>query len=134
MKVLMVKTNDIVDVKRGYALNHLVPNGLALLATADVVKRFEKEIEERKKKQQIQLKKREALLKELSGKQIVIVEKAAESGELFGSVGIAKIRKALNVAEKVNILVKKPIKEVGSHTVGVELGGSKVNIKVVVKS
>src|SRR5262245_61555685 len=86
---------DVVEVKRGYAMNYLLPQGLATVAT-DHHKRM---VEKHKARLQEIQNARMAGLRQLAdelGKQSVTIEaNANEEGHLYGSVGAVEIVSAL---------------------------------------
>src|SRR5437764_2861075 len=81
------KQGEVVEVKRGYAMNYLLPQGLATIAT-DHHKRM---VEKHKARLQEIQNARMAGLRELAnelGKQSVTIEaNANDEGHLYGSVG-----------------------------------------------
>src|SRR4029079_423305 len=92
------KQGDVVQVKRGYALNYLLPQGLATVANDHHRRMVEKH---RSKLQEIE-KARLATLRQLSeaiAKQSVTIEaNANEEGHLYGSVTAIEITAALKGA------------------------------------
>jgi large subunit ribosomal protein L9 len=144
MKIILLKDakgvgrqGEIKDVSDGYALNHLIPRGLAQQATAEKVKAHEaatqKESESRAQEQQALVGK----LKSLEAAKIEIVAKATEKGGLFKSLGIPDIRKAINSQKGIdvpaeNIELEKPIKELGEHPLQLKTAGANVQLFVVV--
>jgi large subunit ribosomal protein L9 len=117
---------DVVEVKRGYAMNYLLPQGLATIATDHHKRMVEKH---RARLQEIQ-NARMAGLRELAaelGKQSVTIEaNANEEGHLYGSVGANEIVAALKRNEITitadQVRLKGPLKELGLYTVGIHLG------------
>src|SRR5215831_20390038 len=89
------KQGEVVEVKRGYALNYLLPQGLATVATDHHKRMVEKH---RAKLQEIE-KARLASLRQLAdaiAKQSVTIEaNANEEGHLYGSVNANEIAAAL---------------------------------------
>ncbi len=89
------KQGDIIEVKRGYALNYLLPQGLATIASDHHKRMVDKH---RSKLQEIE-KARLSSLRQLSdaiSKESINVEaKVNEEGHLYGSVGPADIAAAL---------------------------------------
>ena len=128
---------DIKEVSSGYALNLLIPQGLAVIATAESIKKTETErtrLEgERKVHEDLLLKN----IKDLEDVTLTISGKANDKGHLF-----AGIHKETIVAELLKqtelqidpsfIQMEHPIKEIGEHTVEVKGGGKTVKFKVVV--
>ncbi len=133
MELLLVQTvdhlgkqGDVVEVKRGYALNYLLPQGLATPATEHHKRMVEKH---RARLQAIQ-NERLASLRTLAdnlGKQSITIEaNANDEGHLYGSVGAAEIVKALKQQEFAitadQVRLKGPLKELGLYTVIIHLG------------
>jgi large subunit ribosomal protein L9 len=119
------KQGDVVTVKRGYALNYLLPQGLATVATDHHKRMVEKH---RAKLQEIE-KARLASLRQLAdaiAKQSVTIEaNANEEGHLYGSVGASEIAAALKAASfhitTDQVRLEGPLKELGLYTVKIHL-------------
>lgn len=119
------KQGDVVTVKRGYALNYLLPQGLATVAN-DHHKRM---VEKHKSKLQEIEKARLATLRQLSeaiAKQSVTIEaNANEEGHLYGSVTATEITAALKAAgfhiTTDQVRLEGPLKELGLYTVKIHL-------------
>lgn len=119
------KRGDKVTVKPGFARNHLLPSGVAVLPTTANLRRIEKSrktwlAEERKLVDAAS--KLGDLLKPIS---LLLVEKSSEEGRLYGSVNDKSVAAAL--AEKGFDLDSKvvrldaPIREIGNYEVRVHL-------------
>lgn len=119
------KQGDIVQVKRGYALNYLLPQGLATIATSHHQRMVEKH---RARLQEIE-KARLATLRQLSeaiAKQSITIEaNANDEGHLYGSVNAADIAAALKQASfhitSDQVRLEGPLKELGLYTVKIHL-------------
>jgi len=119
------KQGDVVSVKRGYALNYLLPQGLATIAT-DHHKRM---VDKHKARLNEIEKARLASLRQLSesiAKQSVTIEaNANEEGHLYGSVNAAEIAAALKGAgfhiTTDQVRLEGPLKELGLYTVKIHL-------------
>jgi large subunit ribosomal protein L9 len=117
------KQGDVVTVKRGYAINYLLPQGLATVATNHHKRMVEKH---RAKLQEIE-KARLASLRQLAdaiAKQSVTIEaNANEEGHLYGSVNANEIAAALKAAgfhiTTDQVRLEGPLKELGLYTVKV---------------
>lgn len=142
MKVILVsnipnlgKAGDIKEVKKGYAFNFLLPEGLAELATAGMVKSVEKSLAKRNAEKTAKIAELSASMKKLDGMTFTITAKA-EDGKLFGSVSAADIVAAAktNDVEIVDdmIMLEHPIKTVGEHAVTLEAGKAKATVTVSV--
>ena len=110
------KPGDIIDVKRGYARNYLLPRGLAIVVTADnleTIKSEHRKVEKRIERDLVELAK---YAKELSKVSCTIPAKVSEGDTLYGSVseddivaalkkeGFDVDRKLLNMAEHIKHL------------------------------
>jgi large subunit ribosomal protein L9 len=119
------KQGDVVSVKRGYALNYLLPQGLATVANDHHKRMVDKH---RAKLQEIE-KARLATLRQLSeaiAKQSVTIEaNANEEGHLYGSVNANEIAAALKAAgfhiTTDQVRLEGPLKELGLYTVKIHL-------------
>jgi large subunit ribosomal protein L9 len=119
------KVGDIVEVKRGYARNFLLPKKKALEATEKNVKALERQKDLQRLKLQRERLKAEKITRELEGVTCIIEQRAGEGDKLFGSVT------AMDVAEKLEsqgfkidrkmIHLPEPIRQLGDFTVIVKL-------------
>jgi large subunit ribosomal protein L9 len=119
------KRGDRVTVKPGYARNHLLPSGVAVLPTVANVRRIEKSrkvwlAEERKLVDAAS--KLAELLKPVS---LVLMEKSSDEGRLYGSVNdkaiaAALVLKGFEFDSKV-VRLDAPIREIGNYEVRIHL-------------
>jgi large subunit ribosomal protein L9 len=144
MKVLLVsdvkslgKKGDVVNVKNGYGLNFLLPEGLAVLATPAAIKGKERLMKQFAADESAQAQADVKTKESLMDKSITLSVQATD-GKLFGSVVKKEICEAvatLGVAiNEENVTLDKPIKEVGEYTVALTFGKEKVNLGVVVNA
>lgn len=120
------KQGDVVEVKRGYAINYLLPQGLATIAT-DHHKRM---VDKHRARLQAIQNERLASLRQLAdslGRQSITIEaNANDEGHLYGSVGANEIVKALKQHEFTitadQVRLKGPLKELGLYTVQIHFG------------
>jgi large subunit ribosomal protein L9 len=116
---------EVVNVKDGYARNYLLPQGKALRANDSNVKTFEV------KKAQLEAvnletkKEAEAVGAKLDGQTFVVIRSASDAGALYGSVTTRDAAEAATEAgftvNRGQIVLDKPIKDLGIHTVSVVL-------------
>jgi large subunit ribosomal protein L9 len=119
------KQGDVVEVKKGYALNYLLPQGMAIIATGHHKRMVEKH---RARLLEIERKRLAGLqqLADLLGKQSLTIEaNATDDGHLYGSVGAPEIVDALksldiHIAED-QVRLQGPLKELGLYTVRIHL-------------
>jgi large subunit ribosomal protein L9 len=130
---------DIVSVKPGYARNFLVPQGKALLATAERVNEVEHQKRVISEKNAKELKDLESVKAKLQGIVLEIEAQAGDEGKLFGSVTAQNLAerladKGLSV-DRRKIVLGEPIKTLGEHTVSIRLRSDVVaEFKVTVTS
>ncbi|MCO6043925.1 50S ribosomal protein L9 [Aeoliella sp. ICT_H6.2] len=122
------KQGEVVEVKRGYALNYLIPQGLATVATEHHQRMVDKH---KVKLQQIELARQAELRSyaaEIAKQSVTIEANATEDGHLYGSVGAAEIVAALKKND-INlhadqIRLEGVLKELGLYTVKVRLSSA----------
>ncbi|WP_417265618.1 50S ribosomal protein L9 [Brumimicrobium sp.] len=113
--------DDIVDVKPGYALNFLIPQGYGTVATKSAKKAHEEVLRQRSHKEVKIKEEAQELAKKIEGVTIKIGAKVGENGRIFGSVNTIQLSEMLK-AEGVEVdrrslkIVEEPIKEVGTYT------------------
>ncbi|ALT77862.1 MULTISPECIES: 50S ribosomal protein L9 [unclassified Roseateles] len=116
---------DVVTVKNGYARNFLIPTRQARRATEAAIKEFEARRAELEKAAAEKLATAVALGETLTGKTVVISQKAGVDGRLFGSVTNADIADALvkmgfaSIVKSQIRLPLGPLKAVGEFAVNV---------------
>lgn len=116
---------DVVNVKDGYARNFLLPQSKALRATKANLAHFEAQRAQLEATNLERKAEAEAVAAKLDGQQFVVIRSASEAGALYGSV---TSRDAADVAtedgftiEKRQIVLDKPVKELGLHAMQVVL-------------
>ena len=132
MKIILKETIDSlgiigseVRVADGYARNYLLPQNKAVVATPQNRKMLEQE----SAKFELQIAKERKLAEEmaqrLEGVVCKIAAKVSEEDRLYGSVTVRDIVDTLAnqdiVIEKRMVLLKEPIKTIGSHNVPIRV-------------
>jgi large subunit ribosomal protein L9 len=117
---------DVVEVKDGYGRNYLVPRGLAMAWTKGAEKQIDGIKRARDAKEIRGVDHAQQVRAQLEGLTIELGVRAGDSGRLFGAVTPADVVGAIKKAggpavDKRAVQIAKPIKDVGSHTVGVKL-------------
>ncbi|MBP7057682.1 50S ribosomal protein L9 [Candidatus Gracilibacteria bacterium] len=120
------KKHDVVDVRRGYGRNFLLPQGMATLATPAMVKRSEvlgKKREERKTQMQAQAKE---LAQKIKNVKLTFEERVTSKGALYGSIDENVIATELSkqiefTIDPEAIIVGAAIRTLGAHRVNVRL-------------
>jgi large subunit ribosomal protein L9 len=131
---------DKVKVRNGYGRNFLIPQGKAVLATADNLAKFEARRAELEKAAAAELAEAQARAEKLAALgEVTIAAKAGEEGKLFGSVGTGDIAEAITGAgvEVAKAEVKLPegaLRHTGEFSVDVVLHSDvaqAVTVKIV---
>ena len=117
---------DVVEVKDGYGRNFLVPRGFAIRWTRGGEKQIDGIKRSRDAREIRGLDHAQEVRTQLEGLSVELGVRAGDTGKLFGAVTASDvagaIRKAGNVSvDKRAIDIVKPIKNLGTHTVGVKL-------------
>ena len=116
---------DVVSVKDGYARNFLLPQEKALRATKANLARFETERAQLEARNLELKKEAEAVAEKLDGQQFVVIRQASEAGSLYGSVAARDVAEVATeggfTVERRQIVLDKPVKELGLHTMKVVL-------------
>lgn len=119
------REGDLKDVKNGYARNHLIPTGAAVLADLGAVRNWERHREQRDERDRSLRADAEALAARLGELTIRIGVKAGERDRLFGSVTTRDVADRLRQEgidiDRHDVHLREPIKTVGEHVVSVHL-------------
>ncbi len=132
MKVMLIKdvyklgrAGDIKKVADGYGRNYLLPQGMAVLATAGAIRQAEK-IRETATKYRATLNNEMGVVADvLKGVALAFSSKAGETGKLYGSVTTQNI--VDGIKSKTGIEIKRqqvdiqPIRELGEFTAHIRL-------------
>lgn len=116
MKVIFKKNNEVKKVSLGYAVNYLLPQGLASIAT-------KKRLAAAAEKKETKVGDEHQQAERLDGK---VIEFKGET------VTKKKIAIALKIL-KTNVILPKPIRKPGEYEVSLKFGasGAKVKVKVL---
>ena len=119
------KVGDVVKVKDGHARNFLFPRKLAYEATAQNLKRIEAQKKKVQEAYDQSKKEAETLAEQLAKASCTVSVEVNDLEKLYGSVTETDIEKALEVEgfqiDKKDIVIEKPIEELGIFEVGVKL-------------
>lgn len=146
MKIILLKDisklgrkYEVKNVSDGYALNMLIPQGQAIAATADALKRVEADRAKAEGERKVQ---EELVIKNLEGLKdatITISGKANDKGHLFA--GLHKEAIAAEILKQTRLQIDPsfielahPLKEIGEHTLDIKAAGRAVKMKVVIES
>lgn len=117
--------DDVVNVKKGYARNYLIPQGKAVIAT-DSAKKVLAENQKQRAHKLAQIKAdAQALADKLEGVTLTIGAKTSSTGTIFGSVTNIQVADALKEkgfeVDRKQIVIKDQVKEVGNYNAVIRL-------------
>jgi len=146
MKVILLKEtpklgrkDDIVEVKSGHAMNFLIPNGFAIMATPLLEKKTLEKKESEREASEKEIMELQTSLAEISKNPIKVSAKASEKGHLFAGIGIKEIIEAIKketgkeIPEKI-LKLDKEIKEVGKREVEAKAGDKAFKLKIFIEA
>ena len=118
--------DDIIHVKNGYALNYLIPQGLAVTATGSTLKAHNEILKQRAHKEEKIKEEAQKMAETLKGVTLSIGAKTSTKGKIFGSVNAIQIAEALQEKgysiDRKSITFKEDlIKEVGTYHAKIRL-------------
>ncbi len=144
MKVLLLKdvyklgrAGDVKRVADGYGRNYLLPQNLAVLATAGALKQAEHIREQASAQRAILNNEMGGVAEKLTDFMVSFPAKASETGKLYGSITTQMIADV--VTQKVGVEINRrqidtqPVRTLGEHKVRVRLTVDLIpTIKVIV--
>ncbi|MCM1272381.1 MAG: 50S ribosomal protein L9 [Clostridium sp.] len=144
MKVILLqdvkslgKKDEIVNVSDGYARNFVLPKKLGVEATPKNLNELKlKKAHEDKVAAEV-LAAANALAEQMKEESVTLSIKVGEGGKTFGSVSSKEIAEAIkkqlgHEVDKKKIVLREPIKSLGTHIVDIKLH-TKVTAKLSVK-
>lgn len=146
MRVILLKdiktlgrAGEIKSVSDGYASNFLIPQKLAILATAEKLAALKSHHDKTERLIREKASREQDLAVRLQGMRLEITAKASEAGKLFAGITEAEIADEIKAQRKITldkkqIKLERHIKEIGEHKVKIDLGhgvGAEIIIKII---
>lgn len=130
---------EIVEVKDGYGRNYLLPRGFAIKWTKGSEKQIDGIKRARDAREIRNVEHAREIRTQLEELKVTLPANAGNTGKLFGAVTASDIVLAVKKAggpavDKRAVEISKPIKTVGTHTVGLKLTSgvvAHINVDVV---
>ncbi|MGO8871425.1 MAG: 50S ribosomal protein L9 [Acidimicrobiales bacterium] len=124
------KRGDIIDVSGGFARNHLLPAGKAIVASAGIESQAAAMRRSRDLRDARDRESSETVARTLVG-NVITMSARAKGERLFGSVTAADIVRKVEeqtgaVVDRKDLVLDEPIKMIGEHNIRVELVGDVV--------
>jgi large subunit ribosomal protein L9 len=117
---------EVVEVKDGYGRNYLLPRGFAIRWTRGAEKQIEGIKRARDAREIRGIDHAKEVREQLERLEVALPARAGANGKLFGGVTSSDIVAAIRTSngpavDKRAVVLEKPIRTVGLHTVGVKL-------------
>lgn len=145
MKVLLMQdvyklghAGDVKKVADGYGRNFLLPQGLAVLATAGALKSTERIRAKASATRELLNSELKGVAEKIQGMVLTYTSKAGETGKLYGSITTAEIAEEITKKIGANIdrrqIESQPIRTVGEHKARIRLTIDLVpEVKIIVQ-
>lgn len=132
------KKYDVKDFADGYAQNVLIAKGLAIRATPQELAKIDarkESILNQKYKEETDFKE---LMNSIHSVSVIVKSNTNEKGHLFQALPKSDIINSIHnltsiLLEEENIVIEKPIKEIGVHRVKIKKGDLDGDIKITVE-
>lgn len=146
MRIILLKDiggvgqrNTLKDVSDGYALNYLIPNGLAQQATKENLAHHEamlKHVEAQSAERDAEWK---DIIEKLTAEPTVVLVRVNDKGVPYQRVTGGAIEKAIHESRKVMIpkgavSVRNPITSAGAHIAQIRLGSQRAEIPIRIQA
>lgn len=133
------KKNDLLVVGDGYALNYLLPQRLAIVATPTVRRRYAEHIRRRAEEREREKVAQQGVMKALSGKTVRFSRKVTKTGKLYAAISAKAIVDALKEQHSMEIAVEDVnipdhIKSTGTFEIELKVGEQTQLLAVVVEA
>jgi large subunit ribosomal protein L9 len=119
------RQGEIKDVSAGFARNYLVPQNLAMEATPQNMKIWERERVKLEKQREEIIDKAKEVASKMEATEFGIKVKVGDNGKVFGSVTTSNISKLFEEqgfeVSKRDILLSDSLKELGNYEISVRL-------------
>lgn len=133
------KKHDIKVVADGFALNSLIPQALAEVATTKALARVEMLKKEEEAQNKIHADLLSKNLKSIHDAVVTVTVDANEKGHLFAGLHAADIAPLVKEQTRIDVLpqfiqLEKPIKEIGTHKIDIKVQGKQATFTLEVKA
>ena len=137
MELILIKdveklgfADDLVNVRPGFALNYLIPQGLAVIKSDGTLAQLSGRVKSREKREAKLLEQFNEISARLTSATIKIGAKVGTTGKIFGSVSVYHVAEAIENQLQVEVdrrkikITEGEIKQLGTYTAEVGLGQS----------
>ena len=128
------RKDEVKEVNDGYARNFLIPEKLAIVATAEILSKKN----DAQKHQSAELERLKKIKSSLEKEIINFKVKTGKGNSVFSSISKEDIINKLKIEKHIEVekvMLDRPIKTLGEHLVDVNLGyGVMAKMKIVILS
>jgi len=132
-------SNEVVNVRNGYARNYLFPRQMAIEASPTNMKQLEERLKQQKKKEEKMLAEVNKVVEVLKQAPVRIGAKTGTSGKIFGSVTSVQIARAIKdqkgyEIDRRRIQLVDDVKELGTYKAKIDFGNgqdTEIELEVV---
>jgi large subunit ribosomal protein L9 len=136
MNVILIKdvdtlgqTNELVKVRPGYARNFLIPQRMAIEASAGNVAVMQQRVKHQQKKENALLAEIATVTAKLQEGPVKVTAKTGTSGKIFGAVTSIQIARAIREQkgyeiDRKRIAIVDDVKELGTYKAHIDFGGA----------
>lgn len=137
MELILIKnveklgyTDDVVNVRPGYGLNFLIPQGLAVVKNSSTTAQLAQRLKGNEKREAKLLEQFNEISARLQSAPLKIVAKVGTTGKIFGSVSSYHVAEAVKDQLQVQVDRRKitinegEVKALGTYTAEIGLGAS----------
>ena len=134
MQVILIKdvdhlggSNELVNVKNGYARNFLIPGKLAIEASPSNLKQLEEKLKVQAKKEAKMLAEINKVVDVLKSSPVKLSAKTGTSGKIFGTITSLQITRAIRdqkgyEIDRRRIHIVDEVKELGTYKATIDFG------------
>ncbi len=124
------KLGDVKEVSEGYARNFLLKNNIAIIASDKEMLKISTNIKKKEKTKNKLKQQQSEVLNVLSNKTIKLSSKVTPENKLYAAISAKQIAEKIKssfslIVKPSNIIISKPIKELGNHNVKIKFSNNK---------
>jgi len=132
------KSGELKQVADGYAMNYLIPQGVAVPAAGGAYRAWQHDIASREDKRRKEREEAEIAATRIASTTLTMGVKVGEGGKLYGSITTKDIADALArrgiEVDRHKIDLEEPLKSLGTYKVAVKvIAGMTPEVTVVVE-
>ena len=129
------KVGDLIEVKRGYGMNYLIPRKIAYPAKPNLVRMVQEEQRQKSFLVNKQKKVAEQVATKMENVSVTLAVSVGEGDKMFGSITNQDIEEGLKKQgfeiDRKNIILEEPIKALGIYSVPIKLH-PEIDVKIKV--